>query len=49
MNVTEGVEGIYLTEEEHRVLLEYFRLSLKKIILRENKFIFGDIQTDMRI
>lgn len=30
LNVTEGVGDISLTEEEHRVLVEYFKLNLKK-------------------
>lgn len=49
LNVTEGEGNISLTEEEHRVLVEYFRLSLKKVTLRESRFTSGGIRTGMLI
>lgn len=40
LNVTEGEGDISLTVEEHRVLLEYFRLSLKKDNIERKQIYF---------
>lgn len=40
LNVTEGVGDISLTEEEHKVLVEYFRLSLKKDDIERKQIYF---------
>lgn len=40
LNVTEGVEDISLTAEEHKVLVEYFRLSLKKDNIERKQIYF---------
>ena len=40
LNVTEGEGDISLTAEEHRVLVEYFRLSLKKDNIERKQIYF---------
>jgi hypothetical protein len=40
LNVTEGEGNISLTAEEHRVLVEYFRLSLKKDNIERKQIYF---------
>lgn len=40
LNITEGVGDISLTEEEHRVLVDYFRLSLKKDNIERKQIYF---------
>ena len=40
LNVTEGEGNISLTEEEHRVLVEYFRLNLKKDNMERKQIYF---------
>jgi len=40
LNVTEGVGDISLTAEEHKVLMEYFRLSLKKDNIERKQIYF---------
>ena len=40
LNVTEGEGNISLTAEEHRVLVEYFKLSLKKDNIERKQIYF---------
>lgn len=40
LNVTEGEGDISLTAEEHRVLVEYFRISLKKDNIERKQIYF---------
>lgn len=40
LNVTEGEGDVSLTAEEHRVLVEYFRLSLKKDNIERKQIYF---------
>lgn len=40
LKVTEGEGKISLTEEEHRVLVEYFRLNLKKDNIERKQIYF---------
>lgn len=40
LNVTEGKGEISLTAEEHRILVEYFRLSLKKDNIERKQIYF---------
>ena len=40
LNVTEGEGDISLTAEEHRILVEYFRLSLKKDNIERKQIYF---------
>ena len=49
LNVTEGEGNISLTAEEHRVLVEYFRLSLKKDNIERKQVCFWGIQKGMLI
>ena len=49
LNVTEGEGNISLTAEEHRILVEYFRLSLKKDNIERKQVCFRGIQKGMLI
>lgn len=40
LNVTEGVGDISLTDNEHKILVEYFRLSLKKDNIERKQIYF---------
>lgn len=40
LNITEGVGDISLTEEEHKILVEYFRFSLKKDNIERKQIYF---------